>query len=380
MYNFELKIPTEIYFGSESLNDVGLLMRKHGRKVLMVYGSNRIVNTGLCDRIMEELISVGCQVVLCGGVKPNADVGFINAAVEQGRLEGIDSILAIGGGSVIDTAKAISVGFFYGGQVEDLYLDKATPIGFLPIGAIVTNPATASESNGMSVISDSVSGKKLAHFFEGAKPKFALLNPELTLTVSAYQTAVGGFDVFAHAFERYFDLNRDSQLLDVMTEGLMKTVIGVLPTLVKDPNDILLRSEMMLAATVAHNDMLGPGGDFACHQISHTLTEAYGVSHGGALAMIIPSWCEHLQEENPQRFLEFYHRIWGVETLDDGLSRLKNFIGSIGLPIHIDGKADDAKRLAKACVGTMGYIGGGFRKVTENDVKQILKRIIVPVA
>ena len=376
MYNFELKIPTEIYFGVNVEEQVGKLMKPYSSKVMLVYGSERIFKNGLGEKIVGYLESEGCEVVKQGGVKPNADEEYIEKAIKLAREEGVDGIVAIGGGSVIDSAKAISAGMFTEGNIMDIYKGKATPVKFLPIGAIVTVPATASESNGMSVISSSKTKEKIGGFFEETKPKFALLNPELTLTVSRYQTAAGGFDIFAHAFERYIDLTRHSLLLDEMTMGVMKTMIEILPDLIDNPLDMEKRSDMMFAATVAHNDMIGPGGDFACHQISHEITESYGIAHGGALAMIIPAWCEYMKDRQRDRLTKLFAGLFGSGSVEEGITALKSFISSIGLSLGVNVDCDETEYIANKIVGDLGFTGGACEKLDKADVISVLKKFM----
>lgn len=379
MYNFNFSIPTEIHFGKDCELSAGPLMRSYGERILMVYGSERIFEDGLGGRLVKSLQDADCTVHLCGGVKPNAEVSFIENAIEAARKESIDGILAVGGGSVIDSAKAISAGWGYEDSVWQLYQNPlAEPKVFLPIGAVVTMPAAASESNDMSVISDDDTGKKLARPFAQVRPKFALLNPELTLTISSFQTASGGFDIFAHAFERYFDLTRGSSLLDGLTESLMRTVIHVLPKVLDAPGDVQLRGELMLAATMAHNDTLGPGGDFACHEISHVITEKYGVAHGAALAMILPAWCSCMWRKAPERFSQFFQRVWATtgnsreEIIIKGIDTMRSFVEQIGLSLSV-GKGEASMR---ELTDAIGLPGGGFAKLSSEEVESILRQFV----
>lgn len=338
MYNFEFNMPTKIYFGTEQEKRVGQLMRPYGKRVLMLYGSSRIYETGLGGALEQYMREAGIEVFPLGGVIPNPHLSHIRQAIEYCRDKEIGAILAVGGGSVIDSAKAIALGVLHQGDLWDLYEGSQTDSGALPVGAVVTVPATASECNGMSVITNDATNKKLMGFFEVTWPKFAILNPKLTLTVPAYQTAIGAFDIFSHAFERYLDLSRNSDLLDSMTEGLMKTVIAQTKIAIKEPENYQARAELMWAASVAHNDMLGPGGDFTCHEISHIVTEEYGTPHGAALAMIIPAWCRETLPYQTERLKRFAQNVWGVQGETDpfaaaikGIEQMEAFIRNIGL-------------------------------------------------
>lgn len=396
MFDFHFSIPTEIYFGRECERKAGALMRPYAEKVLLIYGSERIFRPGkdgqesLGEALIKDLNAAGCRVLKLGGVKPNADAAYIREAIALVKREGIDGILAVGGGSVIDSAKAVSAGSGFDGDIVALYANpQAQPNSFLPVGAVVTLPATASESNEMSVISDSVTGKKIARPFPEVKPKFALLDPALTVSVSAFQTASGGFDIFAHAFERYFDLNRKSSLLDRMTIALMQEVRETLPKVLADPENEALRGELMLAATVAHNDMLGPGGDFACHEMSHYITEAFGVAHGAALAMILPAWCRHVQAKAPYRFADFFSQVFSIkgcqaeDIIEKGIAALEAFVDTLGLARTLTAEAKDCGSLAEMAEKTLdgrGAIGWGLAGLDAGDIAEIYGMFIRVVA
>ena len=390
MCDFNFTIPTEIYFGKDCECKAGQLMQQYAENVMMIYGSDRIFRDGLADRLINSLQNAGCQVLCCGGVKPNAETDWIDSAIEVARRENIEGILAVGGGSVIDSAKAVAAGVHYPGSILQLYeTTDAEPAAYLPVGAVVTIPATASESNEMSVISDSRTGRKIAKPMPGTRPKFALLNPQLTLTVSPYQTACGGFDMFAHAFERYFDLRRGSSLLDAMAEAVMHTVIEILPQVLAHPQNLEKRSELMLAATIAHNDMLGPGGDFACHEISHVITERFGVTHGGALAMILPAWCRYMWPKAPERFAQFFKNVWGVNEDSDelviqkGIEKMEVFIKDTGLPLTVETNGEieeEAAEIAEAAICGREFIGGGLGILSAGEIRAICKMFLRDVA
>lgn len=393
MFDFQLSVPTQIHFGRDCERMAGTLMRPLAQKVLMIYGSDRIFRTGLGGILQESLEDAGCIVTCLGGVKPNAETDWIEEARQLVLRENIEGILAVGGGSVIDSAKALAASAHFSGSVMELYENpEIQPEHCLPVGAVVTIPATASESNPMSVISDSVTHRKIAKPMPASQPRFALLNPALTVSVPAYQTASGGFDIFAHAFERYFDLRRESSLLDAMTEAVMRQVADLLPKILAGIRDgateqnLQLRGDLMLAATVAHNDMLGPGGDFACHEISHVITEKFGVAHGAALAMIIPAWCRLMWKEAPARFERFFRVIWDAdgETAEavilDGIAKMERFIDGLGLARCIDTSASSEEErnqiladIAVEAAGPAGRIGGGLAELHPDRIAEICK-------
>ncbi len=374
MFDFRMSIPTEIMFGAGEVRNVGKAMKQYADTVLMLYGSERIFKCGTGEDIVSDLKDAGCQVILFGGVPANSDSQFVDGAIRTVREKQINGILAVGGGSVIDTAKAIAVGAFAKGDIMEVL--KTCEIGqeVLPIGVVVTVPATGSEANAVAVISEHETHRKYMAPFPEAKPKFAILDPELTLTVPPHQTAVGGFDIFSHAFERYFDLRRDSRLLDEMTLALMRTMVECLPKLIKDPENLKLRSEVMFAATVAHSDMLGPGGDFGCHGLSHVLTEVFGITHGGALAMLIPAWCKVMNHYEPERFRSFFKGVFGTEDIEDGIRCLDDFVLSIGLPLTM-GDNMDPEGLTELTVRTGGQIGSGFRVMGEEEIHSVYSKL-----
>ena len=384
MFDFNYAIPTDIHVGVGAEAKAGVLMAPYAKKVMMLYGSERIFRTGIGGIIEDSLKDAGIDVLRYGGVTPNGDTDFIDEAVKHARENGVDGLLAIGGGSVIDTAKAISAAVNYKeGNTVDLYTNpEAMPESFLPIGAVVTIPGTASESNPMSVVTNTATGIKLIRPFNEVKPKFAIMDPALTTSVSPFQTASGGFDMFAHAFERYFDMRRGSQVFDALTMALMEKVVRLLPQVLADPENTDLRAEMMLASSVAHNDTLGPGGDFACHGISHTITKYSHLAHGAALAVVFPVWCRYVADmqldyEHRQRLEKFFAGVFGAADVEQGISKLTEFIKSIGLPDKMELDSVDIDAMVEDTMGGAEFIGGGFAALGASDVRKILENVTV---
>lgn len=384
MYNFDFSMQTKIYFGRDREQEVGERLKEYGHNVLLVYGSQRLFQDGLGDRLTKSIKKAGLKVTLFGGVVPNPRLSHIEEGIAICKREKIDVILAVGGGSVMDSAKAIALGSCCRanlwdalcGKVPGEQMDKA-----LPIGGVVTMPASASEANGLMVITRDESGEKKMGFFEAVRPKFAILNPELTFSLPKNQTAIGSFDAFSHAFERYFDLTRESELFDRVTASLMKTIIRQLPIALEQPKHYQARAELMLSATAAHSDMLGPGGDFGCHEISHTLTARYGIAHGAALAMILPAWAEYMAEKRPERFAQFASQVWGTKEQDrkdmafEGIRSMKQFIRNIGLELTYEIPKADLEILAEGTAGSSGFVGGNFQKLKKEDLTAIYERM-----
>ena len=378
MINFEFSIPTIIKFGLDSHLETGSMMKNFGRKVLIHYGSERVKRTGLIEQVERQFVKEGISFIEYGGVRPNPSVELAQDAAELCKREQIDCILAIGGGSVIDSAKAIALGACSSAALWDIYSGKSSvPDQALPLGVIITIPATGSEANGVSVLSNYSTKDKRAISNSLCVPRVAILNPELTKGLPRYETAVAAADIFSHCFERYFDLRRGSRIWDSLCEASMKTVIDVTPQLLDDLQNYEFRSELMWTATVAHSNMLGPGGDFGCHSLAHALTVKYEIPHGAALALIMPAWCSYMYEFSRERFDSFGQNVWRVKNGEEAIKELKRFIKLLGLP----GNLNDAgvteycpEELTKqAFIHGEEYLGGGLKKVSKSDADAIFQ-------
>lgn len=377
MIDFEFSLATKIVFGKGSQKKVGGLSEKYGRRIMIHYGSERIRKSGILTEIEQLLQEKNLEYIEFGGVKSNPDVEFAQKGVEICRENNIDMILAIGGGSVIDSAKAIGLGACSKEAIWDIYSGRASAEKSLPIGVILTIPAAASESNCTSVLSNYKTHEKKVLYCPESLPKFSILNPQYTLSISEYNTAMALTDIFAHAFERYFDLRKESLLWDNMCEAAMKTVAEIAPKLLANPKDYKLRSEMMWAASVCHNDMLGLGGDFACHELSHTVTAEYGIPHGSALAIIMPSWCRYMAPKYKDKLERFGKAVWGSRNTDETIRDLENFIKSMGLPVtfaEAGVEAADPVMLAeKTFTANVEKLGGGLDYIDKNAAMEIFR-------
>lgn len=375
MINFEFDLPTKIMFGKDSQLKVADLIETYGKKVLIHYGSDRIKKNGLFSQVTGLLKEKGIAYVELGGAKSNPSLKIAEEGSALCKKEKIDMVLAIGGGSVIDSAKAIAIGACMEADIWSVYLGETKVKKALPIGAIVTISASASEANSMSVISNYETHDKRALFCPASIPKFAILNPEYTLTLSSYNTAISAVDIFAHAFERYFDLRRNSLIWDYMCEAVMRTVLEVAPKLLESPENYDLRSELMWAATVAHSNMVGTGGDFTSHELSHILTAQYGISHGEALAIIMPAWCKYMLDKYPIKFSIFGNTLWATDNGKVAIEKLVSFIKSLGLPADLKtaGITDlDPESFARlAFTNGIESLGGGLGEVKLQDAEKI---------
>jgi len=386
MDNFTFRNPTKIIFGKSTENQVGEEVSKYSKKVLLHYGGGTIKKTGLYDRITSSLKEAGIDYVELAGVKPNPRLSLVQEGIKLCRENEISFILAVGGGSVIDSAKAISIGVPYSGDVWDFYLGKTDIEKALPIGTILTIPAAGSESSTGSVITNEDGFYKRAVNSELIYPKFSILNPELTFTLPKYQVACGAADIMSHLMERYFTNSQHVELMDRLIEATMKTVINNVTTVLEQADNYDAWAEIMWSGTVAHNNLFNTGrvGDWGSHDIEHELSGIYDVAHGAGLAVVFPAWMKYVYKHDINRFAQFAVRVWNVEnsfftpekTAIEGIKRLENFFKSIGLPVNLkelgvtnDRLEEMASKATKSDTSTVG----NFIKLGKNDVYTILK-------
>ena len=391
MQNFNYYAPTQVVFGRDTESQVAQLVKKYGgTKVLLHYGGQSAVRSGLMARVENLLTSAGIAYVKLGGVVPNPRLSLVRKGIEICKAEGIDFLLAVGGGSVIDSCKAISSGRYFDGDVWDLYLHKATATRYLPIGTILTIPAAGSEmSNGSVITNDEVSGGWLKKDYgtDDFRCKFAIMNPELTFTLPAWQTACGITDMMMHTMERYFSKDDDMETTDAIAESILRTCMTEGHKVMACPTDYTSRANIMWAGTVAHNDLTGCGtsGDWATHCMEHELSGMFDVSHGAGLAAIWGSWARYTREENISRFVRFAQNVMGIDTTgmtpleasEAGIQAMEQFFSSIGMPTSIKaliGKditdAEIAEMADKCTYGDTITIGG-LKILHEADVVKI---------
>ncbi len=387
MNNFEWSNPTNIIFGKDTEKQVGQAVSGYSKSILIHYGSDRIKKNGLFDKVTASLEAEGIRWMELGGVKPNPRLGLVKEGIEICRKNNLDFILAIGGGSVIDSSKAIGVGVVDDGDIWDFFIGKRIPVKTLPVASILTIPAAGSEASKSCVITKEEGWYKRPINENVIKPVFAIMNPELTYTLPHNQTVNGVADIMAHIIERYFTSVKNVDLTDRMCEGVLKAVIDNAPILVDEPDNYAARAEIMWASTLAHNDLLSTGriGDWGSHQIEHELSAIYDVAHGAGLAVILPAWMKYAYKHDVKLFVKFAVRVWNVdERFDDpertaleGIERMKSFFSSIGLPVTLqelgipteEAKIDEMVK--KAFEERAGGIGN-FLSLKEKDVKAIL--------
>lgn len=387
MDNFNFYSPTEFVFGKDRENDCGKYVKKYGgTKVLVHYGSGSVVKSGLLDRVKTSLKAEGISFVELGGVKPNPRDVLVYEGIELCKKEKVDFILAVGGGSTIDSSKAISVGVLYDGDFWDFYCGKAQIKAALPVATVLTIAAAGSEGSESSVITKEEGMVKRGTGSDLIRPKFSIMNPALTCTLPAYQTACGATDIMAHVFERYFTNTKEVEITDRLCEAVLMTMIKETPRVIKDPNNYEARANIMWAGTVAHNGIVGVGRsqDWNSHGIEHELSGLYDCAHGAGLAVIMPCWMEYVCNHNVMRFAQMANRVFGVamnfenpeETARKGISAFRSFLKSIGMPINFEelgAKEEDIPTLVKNFVAAKGENTGGFVNLTPKDVTEIYK-------
>lgn len=344
MNNFVFYSPTEFVFGKATEMQVGALARKHGaRKVMIVYGGGSVVRSGLLDRVKQSLQEAGIEYCLMGGVQPNPVDTKVYEGIEFCRREQADMLLPVGGGSVIDTAKAIAAGVLYEGDFWDFYIGKAKVTKALKVAVVLTIPAAGSEGSGNTVITKLDGLQKLSlRVPEVLRPVFSIMNPELTYTLLPFQTACGVADMMAHIMERYFTNTQEVEIGDRLCEGTLMAIINEAPKVMRNPEDYGARANLMWAGMIAHNGTCGVGceEDWASHFLEHEISAIYGVTHGAGLSVIFPAWMTWMVEHNVGKIAQYAVRVWGVPESEDkkavaleGIGKLKNFFTSLGLPV-----------------------------------------------
>jgi len=377
------KNDTKIIFGRGSESKVGNEIKKFGNKILLHYGGKSIKKSGLYESVIKYIKDSGLDLIDFGGVQPNPRLKLVKKGIEICRREKVDFILAVGGGSVIDSAKAISIGTPYSGDVWDFFSGKAEVENNIPLGVILTIPAAGSESSNGLVITNETGLYKRAYSTEILRPKFAILNPEISFTLSNYQTAIGAADIMAHVMERYFTNIENVDFTDRLCEATLKTIINNTLIVLAEPENYNARAEIMWAGTIAHNDLLSTGrvGDWGSHNIEHELSGVYDISHGEGLAIIIPAWMEYVYKNDIERFAQFAERVWSVEpdfrdlekTAIEGIEKMKEYFSQIGLPTSLEESGIDDKKFEEmAAKSTESGPLGNFIKLNKDDVLNIL--------
>lgn len=387
MNNFVFYSPTEFVFGKNTEVQVGALARKYGaQKVMIVYGGGSVVRSGLLDRVKQYLQEAGVAYCEMGGVQPNPIDGKVYEGIQLCRREQVDMMLPVGGGSVIDTAKAIAAGALYDGDFWDFFIGRAKVEKALKVAVVLTIPAAGSEGSGNTVITKTETLQKLGLCApEHLRPVFSIMNPELTYTLPAYQTACGIADMMAHIMERYFTNTPDVEISDRLCEGTLTAIIKEAYRVKQQPDNYAARANIMWCGTVAHNGICGVGReeDWASHALEHEISAIYNVAHGAGLAVIFPAWMAFMAEHNPAKIAQFAHRVFDIPKSEDleemalaGTARLKHFFRYMGLPVsfkELGIEHPDIDRMLVSLQRNKGELLGNYVKLTMTDCREIYR-------
>lgn len=383
MDNFTFYAPTYFDFGKGAEEHVGNLVRRFGgNKVLLHYGGGSIKKSGLYDTVKNCLEREALEVVELGGVKPNPRSGLVYEGIDLCKKENVDFVLAVGGGSTIDSSKAIAAGACYEGDFWDFYSGKAKIEKALPVGTILTIAAAGSEGSMNTVITKEETGIKTGAASEALRPKFSILNPALTCTLPPYQTAAGATDIMIHVCERYFSNTAEVEVTDRLCEALLKTMIHEAPRVIENPDCYEARANIMWAGMLAHNNVCGVGRvqDWASHHIEHELSALYDVTHGAGLAVIAPAWMRYVRTINPHKLAQFAERVWDIEpqateeeTALKGIEAFERFLKELGMPLtfeEIGADEADAAQMTEKLLRSK-KTEGNYVKLAADDVMKI---------
>ena len=390
MKDFKYYAPTEVVFGEQSEEQVARLVKKYGgTKVLVHYGGKSAERSGLLGKICGLLTESGIAFVSLGGVVPNPRLSLAKQGIELCRREGVDFILAIGGGSVIDSAKCIAYGVCMEGDVWDVFLGNATPTAMLPVGCVLTIPAAGSEMSESSVITNEDGDVKLGYSNNLSRPKFAIMNPRRTFTLPPYQTAAGVTDMMMHTMERYFTKDDDMDFTTDVAEAMLRSIKTAVFAVLRNPEDYRYRAQIMWGGSLMHNGLTGCGitDDWATHQLEHELSGMFDVTHGAGLAAIWPSWARYVMHENLSRFVRFAVNVMDVPndftdpegTALRGIEAMERFYHAIGMPTSIreligrDVTDDEIREMARKCSRNYTATCGALRVLHADDMEAIYR-------
>lgn len=392
MNNFDFYAPARILFGRGTPGQIGALLRPHASKILLHYGGGSIVRSGLYDIVTASLRDSGISYVELGGVQPNPRLSLVQEGIRLCRQEEVQLILAVGGGSVIDSAKAIAMGVYYDGNIWEVYEQGKAITRALPVATILTIPAAGSESSGDTVITNEEKQLKYGYGSPHLRPLLSIMDPTLFFTLSGTQLACGVADMMSHVFERYFTNTTHTDLTDGLCEVTLKTLMKNAPLALADRENYDAWCELGFAGTVAHNGLVGMGRqeDWACHGMEHELSAIYDVTHGAGLAVLTPAWMNYVWRENPGMFVQFAVNVMGVQgsfrdqeaLIQEGISRLRSFFDRMGLPATLSqlGIGEEhleemARKATGAAFGQEKPIGG-LKKLYWQDVLKIYQMVL----
>jgi len=384
MLNFNYMVPTRVFFGRNSIEHLGEELKQYGKRILFVYGQGSIKKTGLYDTVIDIFVKNHMVYYELAGVQPNPRISLVRQGITLCREHDIECIVAVGGGSVIDSAKTIATGFYHDEDPWNLFvLGDSSIKKALPLGTVLTFTGTGSEMNGNAVISNEQTEEKLAIHHDVLRPRFSILDPTYTFSMPKNQTAAGTVDIFSHILEQYFSPTKDAFVQDRMAESLLKTCIAYGPVVLQEPSNYEARAQLMWTSSIALNGLLGYGrvSDWATHGIEHSLSAVYDVTHGVGLAILTPAWMEYvLNEKTRYKFVEYARNVWGLEGTNDmvvakkGIEKTRDFFTTLGMPQTLREIGVKKNALVKMTEKTVVHGAvGKFKKLEKHDVLAILK-------
>lgn len=387
MENFNFKSPTRLIFGKDTHEETGKYVKEFSKKILVLYEGEAelIKKLGIYDKVVKSLEENGIEYLTLGGVVPNPRLSLVYKGIDICKENGIDFILAIGGGSVIDSAKAIALGTAYDGDVWDFFTGKNTPVKSMNVGVVLTIPGSGSEMSESSIISNEELSMKCVCDTEVNFPVFSILDPQVCFTIPSHLMACGVTDIMSHLMERYFSQAKDTQLSDALLEAAMRTVVEFGPQIMAEPKNYNNAAQIMWSATVAHNGMIACGriADWSSHRIEHEISAIYDITHGAGMAIVFPAWMKYVKDANIDVFVNFATKVFGVEEKGnkeeialEGIKRLEEFFKSLGLKTTLkeSGINDEHfEEMAQKALGGSETLGR-FKKLTKEDIVSILKR------
>jgi alcohol dehydrogenase YqhD (iron-dependent ADH family) len=391
MLNFDFYAPARILFGKGTQSQIGSLLKPHAKKVLLHYGGGSIKKSGLYDEVTASLLESEIPFVELGGVAPNPRLSLVREGIALCRKENVDLILAVGGGSAIDSSKAIAMGVFQEGDVWDVYEQSTAIEKALPVAVILTIPAAGSESSGDTVLTNEEKKLKYGYGSPRLRPLLSIMNPELFFTLPKNQIANGIADMMSHVFERYFTNTTHTDLTDNLCEAVLKTIMKNAPLVIADPKNYDAWSEIGFSGTVAHNGLVGMGReqDWACHGMEHELSAIYDVAHGAGLAVLTPAWMSYVYKDNLSMFVQFAVNVMGVSgsyrdpeaIVLEGIARLREFFNKLGLPAALKDLGIDEENLELMAKKSTGAAFddespiGSLKRLYWQDVLEIYKLV-----
>ena len=384
MENFVYRNPTTVYFGKKTEKSVGKIVSEYSENILLHhYGEDILRDIGIYDSVITSLKDAGVTFTELGGVQPNPRISLVRKGIEICRKQGIDFVLAIGGGSAIDSAKAIAFGVPYEGDVWDFFVYKARVEKTLPTGSILTLPGTGSETSLSCVVTNEETGFKGSVDIDLIRPKFAIMNPELAMSLPPYQTACGTFDALSHIIERYFTDVTHVAVTDLQCEAAMKAIVHIGPLQLDEPRNYDYRAEIMWASKIAHDNSLGVGRivDWTSHILGHQISAACDLAHGASLAIMVPAWMKLIYKQHIDRFFQFAVNVFNVEpavmsrelTAYEGILQLEAFIKRLGLPTRLSEAGVDSAKIAGITERFEGRSFGAFHPLSKEDIDQIFQ-------